>query len=245
MLHNLILPLITLTTGILSLYIDPKRDKGKAWMIVFVLMLSAAATGMAGLLDDRDKDHEKTIQQMQNDILQADLKWQKKMFVLVAQRWGIADPDTAVSDQATIQKSIDADEARSQILKRIRETETRTSGNIPLIEYFPKDVDDAIVTAALKDSGFEFRKGNSATVLPTNAIWVGDSVTLDDTKFVALTLIRAGVKLREIRRFQSPTTANSRKIQIGANKAWVDVPVLTVGNVLNMAEPPARGETPF
>jgi len=63
--------------------------------------------------------------------------------------------------------------------------------------YFPKDVDGPVVIEAIKGAGFdvEFRRAFVSDT-PTNMIWVGETVSLTDTKFVALTPVGAGVKLK-------------------------------------------------
>jgi len=54
MLRNMVLPLISLVSGIVCLYIDPRKDRGKAWIVIVVLSASALATGIYGYIDNRD-----------------------------------------------------------------------------------------------------------------------------------------------------------------------------------------------
>jgi len=99
------------------------------------------------------------------------------------------------------------------------------------------------VTKALNEGGLNFEKevGNVATI-PTNAMWVGDSVNLADLKFVALTLVRAGVQLRAIRHFcdgGQPGGKKSNYIEIGADKN-IHYPPLTVDQIQALANIPSR-----
>ena len=52
---------------------------------------------------------------------------------------------------------------------------------------------------------------------PTNSIWVGDAVAVDEAKAIALTLVRAGAGIKAVRRFRSAGGAKSRLVQIGAD----------------------------
>src|SRR5579863_854619 len=95
-------------------------------------------------------------------------------------------PQTTIS---LMEQSCSADVARAAILPSLK---TESTGHVT-VTYYPKNVDGPLVINALKEGGFQFEKGKEKNQLATNAIWVGNSVTLDQTKFVALTLVRAGV----------------------------------------------------
>ena len=65
MLQNVVLPLISLLAGLVSLYVDPKKNKAKAWMVIAVLVASAVTTGVSGTLDsaeNKKKDQWSTSQ---------------------------------------------------------------------------------------------------------------------------------------------------------------------------------------
>src|SRR5450755_1212585 len=59
MLHNLFLPLIALVSGIASLFIDPKSQPKRAWILVGLLIASVAGTTAAGVQDDDDQAKDK------------------------------------------------------------------------------------------------------------------------------------------------------------------------------------------
>jgi len=70
--------------------------------------------------------------------------------------------------------------------------------------------------------------------LPTNVIRVGDSVSLDDAKFVALTLLRAGLDLKSIRRFQEGGGTKANLIEVGTDHSLLNSPSLSVSDVQNL-----------
>jgi len=66
----------------------------------------------------------------------------------------------------------------------------------------------------------------------TNAIWFGDEVSLTEVKYVALTLIRAGVDIRTIK----PYSGEGRKvniIEIGSDRQRRNSPIYSVSKVDN------------
>jgi hypothetical protein len=97
------------------------------------------------------------------------------------------------------------------------------------VEYFPKNVDGDKVEAALTELGFSVRKAATiVTAIPTNAIWFGTPVNIEDVKLVALTLIRGAD--RAIRPIQD-YLVNQRDrplIQVGADSSVVGDRPLTV-----------------
>jgi hypothetical protein len=100
------------------------------------------------------------------------------------------------------------------------------------IEYYPKDIDHdpIIVSSRLRGLGFVVvEKPAKVQEVPTNAIWFGIEVPIEDVKLVALTLIRAGVALKTIKPFiRSEQEADWAKlIQIGADADYADSPALT------------------
>ena len=103
-----------------------------------------------------------------------------------------------------------------------------------VVEYFPKNVDENKVEAALTELGFTLRKPAAIVQqIPTNAIWFGSPVDIEDVKLVALTLIRAGVQIRAIRPIQD-YLVNKKDlplIQVGADSSVVNDPPLTVEQI--------------
>jgi hypothetical protein len=91
------------------------------------------------------------------------------------------------------------------------------------VEYYAKDrdTDPARIASILKELGFEVtvRKPN-VTVLSTDTVWFGRSVPIDQAKLVAVTLMRAGVRVRHIWKFRKQSSnAEGTLIQLGATTA--------------------------
>ena len=247
MLHNVFLPLISLLSGIISLKIDPKEDKAKAWMVTAVLVVSAVATGVSGTLDDSKQQKESAAAKQQiSQLIDTDHNLSQDVgtvkagvFSLLA-KWGYSS--TTIEQ---IQQSEKADNARAQVLPaQLSVNNKRKVAEKLTVEYFPKDFDGAVVKQALQEGGFEFKPGKPKNNLPTNSMWVGDSVSVDNIKFVALTLVRAGVQLRSIRRFRDGSKQKAYRIEIGADPAMADAPVLTVEQIQSLTELPPRDLTP-
>jgi cell division protein FtsB len=104
------------------------------------------------------------------------------------------------------------------------------------IEYFPKEfkteVNIRIVVPSLQKFGFQVeKKSPKVDWLPTNSVWFGTNVKIEDVKLVAYTLISAGVQIKNIRPFISSRGRKASLIQIGAVdyvKTW---PVLRVEEI--------------
>jgi hypothetical protein len=248
MLGNMILPLISLVSGLVSLYIDPRRDKGKAWIVIAVLSASAIATGINGYADNRDSAHRVSeanakLDAANEELIKLETSTRQGMDAIVdaLKPFGILTTATGKISNNRLQQSLAADVARRQELQAIAKN---PSPERPAIEYFTKDLDKEVVTKALQESGLKFRKAPArVTDDPTNSVWVGDAVPLADVKFVALTLLRAGVQLRAVRRFHDGSGAKTHLIEIGADRAVDNSPVLTVEQIENMRELPPRDST--
>ena len=103
------------------------------------------------------------------------------------------------------------------------------------VQYFPKDVDGKKVEAALLELGFSIDKRQaSISNIPTNAIWYGEPVKIEEVKLVAFTLIRAGVQIKAIRPFaDNSPRRNAALIQVGADKDVVTNAPLSVEEIRN------------
>lgn len=236
-----VLPLIALIAGVTSLYIDPKENRSGKKILLAVLLLGALGSIAIAVSDDTDSQNEKTRANIENKKLEDTVQNQSETLVAIRgnteeiktrlSSWGLSEDKLA-----QIKKSISADEARKTILPVLRKEQ---SGAPKIqIEYFPKQVDGAIVFDALREGGFDVSTGKGKDVnkdLPTNAVWVGDSVSLDDAKFVALTLIRAGVDLKSVRRFVEGGGSKSNLIQVGTDHNLLNRPSLSVNDIQNLS----------
>lgn len=227
-----VLPIISLLAGIASLYIDPKTQPKKKWILVALMMLSAAGA-VIGSYSDGQAKIAADIQQQQLSETVLNLSktadsTNSMTCVLVA---NLAKQGLAQDTVNLIQRSCSANVARAALLPAVRSGPAR---NIT-VTYYPKNVDGPVVINALKEGGFqvETRTGNPLNAaFPTNAIWVGDSVTVDQAKFVALTLVRAGVGIVSIRRgFQINPQAKKSLIEIGVDQSLLKSPPMTVDEI--------------
>lgn len=128
-----------------------------------------------------------------------------------------------------IQQSLAADSARQEIVSDT--TNERRHG--VQVQYFLKNADQhQKLESALRELGFQLDIKNPINDLPTNAIWFGRLVNADDAKLTAFTLIRAGVEIKEIRRFKlgSPR-ADSSLIQVGSDPSLLNTRPLTVEEI--------------
>jgi predicted RecA/RadA family phage recombinase len=130
-----------------------------------------------------------------------------------------------------IKESIEANRDREKLL-----AEASIKHRNITVQYFPKAVDGQIVSNRLKQAGFNVLvMARPVNDLPTNAIWAGDAVTVEDVKLVALTLIRAGVQLRAIKRSR-PRRQLETVIQVGTEPALSDAKVLKVNDIMSLKE---------
>ncbi len=141
----------------------------------------------------------------------------------------------SIPQKQMVEQSFEADAQRKQLALK---TSNQQRSEIT-IQYFPKDVDRDIVEAALRELGFRLFVGvTQVENVPTNAIWFGANVKIDDVKLVAYTLIRAGVEIKIIRLFRNPMGNRAHLIQVGADTAYKDKPALTVADIKNEQEFP-------
>ena len=107
-----------------------------------------------------------------------------------------------------------------------------TDLNIITIEYFPKNVDSSKVFEALKELNYKVQLGRTQVKeVETNAIWFSSDVKTEDVKLVALTLIRANVKIKVIRPFRADR-GRKKFIQIGADRNFEDKTSIAVDEIV-------------
>ena len=132
-------------------------------------------------------------------------------------------------DQYSVQQSLTA----NQEIQQAARLAPRESRKAVTVQYFPKGVDGNKVESALMELGFILDKKQAPLPgIPTNSIWYGTPVSIEDVKLVALTLIRAGVQIKALRPFAdySPRK-NASLIQVGADVAVVNDSPLSVEGI--------------
>ena len=145
--------------------------------------------------------------------------------------------DYWLGDSTRLDEALAADTAIRKILAGSTPIDTARRRAITL-EIFAKDIDQGTVRAALAKLGFNMaiRKPNLAKD-PTNAVWAGTPVAGDDTRLVALGLIRAGIAVRSIGPIQEWIPGRERNvIQAGAAEDSTDCRPWTVAEVVAAPE---------
>jgi hypothetical protein len=95
------------------------------------------------------------------------------------------------------------------------------------------------IVVELEAAGIEYRDREPSRKMSkrqTNAMWFGSDVSLADVKYVALTLIRAGVKIQGIRPYSTSSTNPAYKrniIEIGASVDVENEPAYTIEGILD------------
>jgi len=119
----------------------------------------------------------------------------------------------------------------------------RKKENSVVVEYFPKDVDNGVVEKALRSLDYQLILLPSLAVdVPSNSIWFGSKVSLEEVKLVAEILISSGVKIRAIRPFQKKVKFADLLIQVGADPEIENRPSLTLEEVRNKSSFSSRSK---
>jgi len=127
---------------------------------------------------------------------------------------------------SVLQQSVNARDEANEIIKRSSAADIERRKQLT-VEYFPKKLDKEvninIVIPSLQEFGFSVEKKKAIVKeTQTNAIWFGTKVKPEDVKLVAYTLISAGIKIKLIQPFQSPSPRKDSLIQIGAKSIRKD-----------------------
>lgn len=152
---------------------------------------------------------------------------------LLRAQYGWTGGGKAQPDADRVQQAVRADQALRQV-RASPEPAAAGRGAIR-IEVFSKDIDAEKVDQALRDLGYPVTRPRAIVKdTPTNALWFGSAVPLEDVQVVALALMRAGITLRAIRPIQDELVAKKDLplIQVGADTGVVDRPPWTVERLL-------------
>lgn len=233
--QDILLPLFGLLGGLISLYVDPK-DQKKRVLLITTLALIASGTILVNRYEAGTRNTEKANDKADITGLKTD---NSSLIASVQALSGKADTILDVLRGRggsglirQIQESTAADADRAQLLPKVR----NTLGPKPTVVYYPKEVDGEVVKRALEEGGLTVTLRTARNATPTNAVWVGDKVSLDDAKFVALTLVRAGVALTEVNRFAEGGGAKSLLIEVGADPNLKNAPVKSAADISSLTQ---------
>ena len=200
-LYSLVIIAIPLVVALIALFITISQiKKAQSELDQARTELASAQTELNNVKEELIKKREeiKDIAAAQNlspdELLQA--------VKLYNYGWPKEKIEKARTDKPRVERSLKANN-ELQSLAKPTETDRRKSITVA---YFPKNVDAGKVDAALKGFGFNLiRLDPRIKETPTNAIYFGDKVNLDDVKIIAYTLIRAGVEIKGIFRINEKT----------------------------------------
>ncbi len=231
-MKSFIMPVVAMTIGVVSLFVDPRKSKVGLGLILAGLVVTAGLTIGFNVQESRARDRalEESMQrENKTTTILLNLTEQTRPIpdlVAMLRGFGFSSQKAETATAASVSRSIDANRAYQGLLN------ARTSGPSGIrVEYFPKDVDGEKVIAAMKEAGLEVVQKRPVREEATNAVWVGDDVPVDDAKLVGLALLRAGVDLVAIRRFRDGSGTKSRLMQVGADAALVGSPPLSAADV--------------
>lgn len=104
------------------------------------------------------------------------------------------------------------------------------------IRYYQKSIDQQKVILALEEIGFKplvLPATTSMSNTPTNSIWFGKNVPIEEVKLVAYYLIRGGIEIKSIRPFRDFDGPKMNSIEIGGDKGIVSAPALSFDQILS------------
>ena len=152
------------------------------------------------------------------------------------------------SDDELLKNAVAADAAIEQI-KLASTPQAEAARRRTTVEIFAKERDVARVTLALQSlSSLGFKYSVVKAKLPedaTNAVWFGTQAAMQDTRLVALALMRAGIPVQAVRPLQNYFSNKDQSlIQAGASRVALSWPRLTAQQVAQAASFPLPAETP-
>lgn len=105
-----------------------------------------------------------------------------------------------------------------------------------VIRYYVKEKDSSIVFG-LKDYGFYVHERKSMEPFKnerSNAVFYGDSVSLEDLKAICFVLSFGGLPLRTIEPSKYHSDWKSRSIEVGTDTTVVDNPVISIDDIAEL-----------
>lgn len=104
--------------------------------------------------------------------------------------------------------------------------------------YHPKAADAERIDAILQKLALPYDHAPAHYTFATNTIWFGDQVAMSDIKLVANAMLKGGVAIRAIRRYEAKSDWWAKVIEIGSS------PDHTTGHVLTPQEVNAASDFP-
>jgi hypothetical protein len=240
-IEHFILPILTLIIAVCSIFVAPKNmERHRKIVILFIsaLVISCGFEIFFSLQRQEAADREiawnkQHIKDLTYIIKKFKLETDKRFSNLQFQLRSFGWSDKKLSKLSPYQASFEAQKERNILIAATSQLYRKSV----TIQYFPKDVDKRIVRKALKELGFRVILGRTVVHdIPTNSIWFGSRVRIEDVKLVAYTLIRAGVEIKAIRLFRRSKKNCEYLVQVGADSALKDKPPLSVAEIREAKE---------
>jgi len=198
-----IMPILAVLIGTASLFTDSKDGANKK-IIVPVLSIALLATCLFGIFINIDGAKENSYQKIQISNLIKTLKNFKENtesglaeIISSLKVWGVSEDKV---DTKLITRAYNANIKRLELINKLPQNYTSNT----IIKFYPKDIDSDKVKSSLAQIGIKVKKGiANLKEEPTNAIWFGVDVPIYEVKFVALTLLRAGINIKTIKPFRN------------------------------------------
>ena len=229
-LKDWLLPVLSLALAAIPLGNAIRQKKRIALLL---LALLAASTSAAVWYNTRDSQQAKMQQEQADTRINGLIKISEKT----------ANNTDWIKDQLAqhgnlkalqlIDTSFQADSERTKLAGAV----ASTAASVHVV-YYPKQVEDsAKVQAALEKAGFhvELQKPRLADV-KTGVVWAGDDVSPDVAKFIALTMLRAGVEIKAVRRFANGSGPKAHLVEIGGDATLASAPPLTVDAITSITQ---------
>ncbi len=234
------LPVLGVISGIFALFVD--REKNKRWTAVVVIgIVLAAAISIGANLYDESRSEKAQEAAHAADQAHMDAQFQELQLTIVAQA-GAKSETVSGASTAQLTNSVEAVVMKQKLVSKIPESQ-RADLRIEYFPHFKQDVNVPLMVAALRqisNNVTELPANAAVNDLPTNCVWAGDQVSAQEAHAVALALVGAGIRVRDIRQLKDGSGAHSRLIQIGASAKVQALPVLSAQEI---AAQPVRERT--
>ena len=225
-----IMPILSLIIGAASLFTDAKRGANKK-TIVSVLSLALLATCLFGIFINIDGAKENSHQKSQiSDLIQTLKNFKKntetglEQIISALKDWGVSEDKV---DTKLIARAYNANIIRHELINKLPPNYSSNT----IIKFYPKDIDSDKVKSSLAQIGLKVKKGiANLKEEPTNALWFGVDVPINEVKFVALTLLRAGINIKTIKPFKR-IDSKRNIIEIGSDMNFTNSTTLDPNTV--------------
>lgn len=235
--------LLAIGLGFATKFLPFKSIAGAAVMSLLMLFMIGVAIYDIILLGDYEEaiaERDKSLQDME----EWKYKHMDEMSLLLARQNNPTDEQLAqlkqlmgfgwISSNPAITRPFAAHQAR-EILKSDLPPVERAKY---LLKGIPKSVDETIVDLGMRELGYivvPYRE-DEPILDDVNVIYYGRDVDLLTLKLTALTLMQAGVDLKEVKPFQQPTKGNLRAVKLDWNKYFEARPTLSAQQVVEAAD---------